>query len=153
MSNLDDLRLRQLDETLARFQALRKTQIPKQGWARTVRQALGMSLRQLAERTGISKTAVTSAESFEAKGSVRLDSLRTLADGLGCELVYAIVPRTSLKNAVEEQALAAARNAVERVSRSMELELQGVDEDERRRQVAELAEELLRTRGREFWDG
>jgi len=111
-----------------------------------------MSLRQVAERAGLSVTSVQSAELNEMKGSIQLDSLRKLADVLECDLVYALVPRSSLAATLERQAMERAERIVGRVSDSMDLEAQGVPEPERQRQVAELAEALLRERGRDFWD-
>ena len=152
MSRLEDLRIRQLDETLHPFQALRHRPPPTQGWARTVREALGMSLRQMAERAGLSKTAVHSAETNESKGTIRLDSLRRLAEAMDCDLVYALVPRDSLGDIIERQAEHTAASLVTRVSESMELEAQGIPMTERRRQTSEIAAEAIRNRGRKFWD-
>lgn len=152
MTRLDKLRIRQLDESLAQFRALRDRPSPPDGWLRSIRQALGMSLRQVAERAGLSVTSVQSAELNEMKGSIQLDSLRKLADVLECDLVYALVPRTSLAATLERQAMERAERIVGRVSDSMDLEAQGVPEPERQRQVNELAEALLRERGRDFWD-
>jgi predicted DNA-binding mobile mystery protein A len=111
-----------------------------------------MSLRQLAERAGLSKTAVHSAESNESKGTIRLDSLRRLAEAMDCDLVYALVPRDSLGDIIERQAEHAAASLVARVSESMELEAQGIPMTERRRQTSEIAADAIRNRGRKFWD-
>ncbi len=111
-----------------------------------------MSARQLAGRTGKSKTSVLSAEQNEASGTVQLDTLQNLADALDCDVVYAIVPRTSLRERLERQACTIAAQIVGRVSASMELEAQGVPEEESARQINELAEEVLRVRKRDFWD-
>jgi len=111
-----------------------------------------MTTRQLAARTGKSKTTVLSTERNEANGTVQLDSLRNLADALDCDLVYAIVPRTSLRERLDRQAGMIASQTVSRVSASMELEDQGVSAEERARQIDELAEEILRARKRDFWD-
>lgn len=152
MSKIDDLRVRQLDEALETFQALRRRPPPDGGWLRTIREGLGVSLRQAAERLGVSKGAVRSAEANEARGTIQLDSLRLMADALGCDVVYALVPRSPLRRMLEDQALRRAEALVERVSASMELEDQGVAASERQRQMRELAAELLRERGRGFWD-
>ena len=152
MGRFEDLRIRQLDDALHPFQALRQRAPPALGWVRTVREALGMSLRQMAERTGLSKTAVHSAESNESKGTIQLDSLRRLAEAMDCDLVYAIVPRDSLSDIVERQAEHVATGLVARVSESMELEAQGVPPGERRRQTREIAADIRRDRGRNFWD-
>ena len=151
-ARFDELRVRQLDEALAPFQDLRHRPAPRGGWVRTIREALGMTARQLAARTGKSKTTVLSTERNEARGTVQLDSLQTLADALDCDVAYAIVPRTSLRERLDRQARTIASQTVGRVSASMELEAQGVPEAERARQIDELAEEILRARKRDFWD-
>ncbi len=112
-----------------------------------------MSLRQLAGRAGISKTTVRMTELNEARGTVQLDSLRRLADALECDLVYAVIPRSSLQATREERAREIAANLVGRVSNSMELEDQGVPEAQRQRQIEELTTEILEQRSRDLWDG
>ena len=81
-----------------------------------------------------------------------MDSLAALADGLDCELVYALVPRRSLQATLSSRAEESARRLVNRVSSSMELEEQGVRDEEKERQVRDLAADLLRDRHRGFWD-
>ena len=146
------LRVRQLDEILTAWQALEREGLPEEGWVRTVREALGMSQRQLAERMGVSKTTVNSAERNETRGTIRLDSLTALANGLDCELVYALVPRRSLQATLSNRAEEMARRLVDSVSSSMELEEQGVGDEEKQRQIEDLAADLLRDRTRAFWD-
>lgn len=152
MASMEDLRIRQLDESLRQFSSLRQPPPPRQGWLRTIREALGMSLRQLADRSGLSKSGVRSAELSEAEGTVQLDTLQRLAEAMECDVVYALVPRNSLQRTIENQAERVAKNLVGRVSDSMELERQGVSTDESARQTRELIDELLRERGRDFWD-
>jgi len=152
MGTLNELRIRQLDEALAAFQPLRQRPPPSAGWAKAIREALGISVRQMSRRTGLSRTSITSAESGEAKGTVQFDTLRGLADALDCDLVYALVPRTSLAQTLEAQARRKAEAMVGRVADSMKMEAQGVDPAATARQVTELAETILRDRGRDFWD-
>jgi predicted DNA-binding mobile mystery protein A len=142
MKRFDDLRLRQVDGSLAPAKGLRSRPPPPQGWIRTIREALGMSLRQLAGRAGVSKNAVASVERNEAKGTVRLESLMRLAEAMECELVYAIVPRASLEETVTAQATLAAERLVGRVADSMALEAQATSEDDRARLVQEIATRL-----------
>ena len=111
-----------------------------------------MSQRQLAERMGVSKTTVNSAERNEARGAIRMDSLVSLAKGLECELVYAIVPRESLQATLSSRSAVLAGRLVDRVSSSMELEEQGVRQAEKQRQIEDLAADLLRDRSSGFWD-
>ena len=149
----ENLRIAQLDRALQGFQGLRQRPPPQEGWVRAVREALGMSLRQLAKRAKISKTTVRVTELNEAKGTVQLDSLRRLADALECDLVYALIPRSSLQATREERAREISADLVCRVSSSMELEAQGVPEAQRQRQIEELTTEILEQRSRDLWDG
>ena len=148
----EKLRARQLDEALGPFRSLGQQSPPRDGWARAIRKALGMSQRQLAARLGVSTTAAQSAERNEARGKIQIDSLAALAEGLECELVYALVPRDSIQGMLEQRATELAARMVNRVSMSMELEEQGVSEEEKRRQIEELSASLLRDRTKQFWD-
>lgn len=152
MARMEDLRIRQLDDSLQPLTSLRELPPPRQGWLKTIREALGISLRQLADRSGLSKSGVRSAELSEAEGTVQLDTLQRLAEAMECDVVYALVPRASLYRTIEKQAERLARKLVDRVSESMELERQGISTEERDRQTRELIDDLLRERGRDFWD-
>lgn len=152
MTTMDNLRIRQLDEALNKYAPLRDRPVPEDGWLKTIRTALGMSGRQLAARIGLSKTSVNNAEHTEAKGTIQLETLQRIADGLDCDLVYAIVPRRSLHETMERQAEYIARDIVGRVSDSMVMEDQGVSAHESQRQLETLVAEILRDRSRDFWD-
>jgi len=102
---------------------------PRMGWVRAVRDALGMSTRQLAARMGVAQATVVQLERSEANGTVQLATLRRAADALNCDVVYALVPRDgSLERTVQEQARRRASALVNAVDRSMELEGQAVTE-------------------------
>lgn len=152
MTELDRLRIRQLDQALEPFRLAERRSPPRDGWVRVIREALGMSIRQLAERCGLSKTSVHSIETNEAAGKAQLDSLRTVAEAMECDLVYVLVPRGSLQAIIDRQAERKAKELIEQVSDSMELEAQGVEAAERKEQLDALKSELLRDRGRDFWD-
>ena len=82
-------------------------------------------------------------ELSEAEGAIQLKSLRRAAEALDCDLVYALVPRRSLRETYDRAALGVARRELARLSHSMALEDQAVDdedEDERLRRF--IAEEL-----------
>ena len=152
MGKMDDLRIRQLDEAVAPFTPLRHRPPPPTGWAKAIREALGISIRQMSRRAGLSRTSITSAEAGEARGTVQFDTLRGLADALNCDLVYALVPRSSLAQTIEAQARRKATDLVGRIADSMKLEEQGVADEATERQVRDLAATILRERGRDFWD-
>ncbi|MGH7552095.1 MAG: helix-turn-helix domain-containing protein [Longimicrobiales bacterium] len=87
---------------------------PEKGWIRTVRDALCMSGFQLAWRMGVKQPTVAGLERNERDGTITLDTLRRAAEALGCDVVYAFVPRAPLLDGVERQAARAARHLTQR---------------------------------------
>lgn len=70
--------------------------MPRCGWTKTVRLALGMSSQALGDRLGMSAQGARKLEHAEANGNITLNTLTRLAHGLDCEVRYVFVPRTSL---------------------------------------------------------
>lgn len=58
--------------------------------------ALGLSTTQLAHRLGISQSTVVRLEQSERAGTITLESLKRVADALGCTLEYSIRPSASV---------------------------------------------------------
>ncbi len=146
------LRRRQLDRLFLEPISLRAAPQFRRGWIREIREALGMSAAQLAARLGVSQPTVAKMEKAEAAGTVGLPSLRRAAEALGCRLVYAFVPETSLEARLTAQAEEVARRLVGRVAHTMRLEAQGGTSAEEQAQIAALAAELVRTLSRELWN-
>lgn len=143
---MSDLARTRLDARLAGWREAAETPLPPRGWIRAIREALGMSAADLARRLGLTRQAVSQMEASEADGSIRLDTLRRAADALGCVLVYAVVPRTSLEEMVDERSRELAARAVEGVEHTMALEAQEGGAGDRERLVDDLAERLKRSR-------
>lgn len=121
------LQRQQLDGRLGKLGLL---ETPRAGWIRTIREALGMTMTQLAKRMGISPQSLRSLEERERKGTISLAKLREAAEAMDCELKIALVPRTSLEEAVHRQAVRKTRERRNRILHTMRLESQeeGVDE-------------------------
>ena len=149
MSNVRKLARKRLDARLLPFMAVENLQSPPKGWVRAIRDALGMSSLQLAKRMGVSPQAITGLEQSEALGTIRLNTLRRVAEGLDATLVYAIVPNTTLEKMVDNKAKRIARAAVESVDNSMKLEGQETGADTLEEAVALYREGL---RDRDLWD-
>jgi predicted DNA-binding mobile mystery protein A len=124
---------------------------PVRGWIRAIRDALGMTSHQLAVRMGTSQPAVSQLERSEIDDRVTLATLRRAADALDCDLVYALVPRTTLDEAVRRRARALARRDLAAVDQTMRLEDQALPADELDSRVEAYAVRLL-SEGR-LWDG
>jgi predicted DNA-binding mobile mystery protein A len=73
-----------------------------------------MSTYELSERVGLSASRVLQLEAAEADGSIRLQMLRRVAQGLNCRVVYALIPAESLDAMVRAQA---HRKAAEELAR------------------------------------
>lgn len=143
---------RQLDATLAKFGEVKNVQLPAKGWIRAVREALGMSGKQLAKRLQVSQPRVFKLEQGEPAGALTLKTMQQVASALDCVFVYALVPRSSLEEAVRTQARVVAGERLQRVSHSMLLEAQGLAPVEQQASLASAVEELVRETPRDLWD-
>ena len=138
-----------LDERLQEFRLASRFTPPVKGWIRAIREALGMTAEQLANRLGVKQPTLHELEQSEVKGSIELATLRRVAAALDCTLVYALVPRQSLQETVRARARAFTRRRLAPVEHSMLLEdqqVQGKAEQER-------VDEVLReTRPSKLWE-
>ena len=104
---------------------------PKNGWIKTIRQALSMPLAFVANKLNISKQSVNQLENNEAFETISLKSLRRLAEAIDCELHYAIIPRErSLQKIIKNRAEFKARLIIKEVNKTMELEDQKIENSE-----------------------
>ena len=118
------LRSKQLDRALAPLRSAKVPRPPK-GWIRAIREALGLSSAELAERMKANRSLVVQQEKAEADDRITLKSLRAFANALDCDLVYAFVPRAGdLEQLVEARARATAKTNVLGVEHTMALENQ-----------------------------
>lgn len=138
-----------LDAKLAAIKPLDQFTVPPRGWIRAIRDAIGMSGAQLAQRLGMTAQGLVSVERSEAQGRIQLNTLRRTAEAMDCVLVYALVPETSLTEMVERRARDLAFKALSRVSHSMALEDQQVDRDFEKRVQTYIDTAL---RDRDLWE-
>jgi predicted DNA-binding mobile mystery protein A len=150
-SEFNYLRLEQLQGALAAYQALRAKRAPPRGWLKEIREALGLTERQQAARLGVAGSTLHKSEQSEAEERITLAQLRKMADGLDCELVYALIPRTPLTDVVQARASQLAREEVYGVAHTMSLEDQRPTDERIQKQVARRAEELLRGKWSDLW--
>lgn len=117
---------RQLDEVALAFHLCRWTTSRPDGWLKAVRTALGISAETLAKRMGVSNFDVYQLEKSEARGGIQIRSLQRAAEAMGCELVYALIPKVGSVRAL------AARERVE---------AEAAEEEARARRIAKEQEE------------
>ncbi|MDG2520418.1 mobile mystery protein A [Caulobacter segnis] len=125
---------------------------PPRGWLRAIRDALGLTTKQLAKRLGVSQPRVVALEKGEVDETVTLASLRRAAEAMDCQLVYAMVPNRPLVDMIRERAEVRADEQTASVSHTVRLENQALTADDQRRQREILIDQLLRGKLSRLWD-
>jgi predicted DNA-binding mobile mystery protein A len=137
-----------LDGRFKEWGAVNQYQAPVRGWIKAIREALGMTTAQLAQRAGVRQPSIIALERSEEKGSIELATLRRAAEALDCKLIYALVPNKPLDAMVRERARAFVRKRLRPVEHSMLLEDQKVS----KRADTDLDEVIRETNPSLFWD-
>lgn len=120
---------------------------PRGGWIHTVRLALGMSISDLAVRLGVKPSTIHRLEASEAAGAIRMESLNRIAEELGCDVVYALIPRKDVAETVMERAREIAKRELAGTHTTMALEDQAIREEIWEKLVAQRATELSESAG------
>ncbi len=118
--------------------------VPPTGWIKLIRQALGMSTRQLAKRLRASQSRVVQIEKNEANQTLSLKALQEVAEALNCKLFYTFVPKKDLETLVHEQAEKKASTYLKNVEHSMGLEAQATSATAQQLIFIELVDDILR---------
>ena len=134
------LRLSQLDRNLSVARSLPPR--PSGGWIAAVREALGLSLAEIGRLARVPRQNVQKFERAEATDRITLATLRRVADAMGCDLVYVLVPKSgSFAELAEQPTREQAARDVQSVVHTMALEDQKPEntnqliEDEARRRL------------------
>jgi predicted DNA-binding mobile mystery protein A len=141
-----------LDKALIPFREALAQPRPPKGWVRAIRDALGMTSRQLAARMGLSQSTITGLEQGEEAETVTLKTLRQAAEALDCQLVYALVPKTTLDEAIRRRARALAEEHLARIHHTMRLEDQALREGELSAELERLTDSILSGRASRLWE-
>jgi len=146
-----NLQLHQVDSALTKLRDACLPSPPSSGWAKAIRESLGMSASALARKLGVTPSSIAKFEKAEADEKITLASLRKLASALDCELQYSLVPRKSLEEIMQGRALAVARERLRPIAHSMSLENQSIDKPASDKQLELLAKEILDGPRRNLW--
>lgn len=150
--NTDALARKHLERRLAPLRASKDLVRPPRGWIKAIRDALGMTTAQLAKRVGVSQPRIAQLEKGEVENTLTLRSLRQMAEGLNCTLVYALVPNQPLDEMLNERARLVAEVQLARTNQTMKLENQALEPLALKAERARLVAELLRGDPRRLWD-
>jgi predicted DNA-binding mobile mystery protein A len=122
---------------------------PPKGWIRAIRESLGMTAAQLGKRMGVTQATVSEFEMSEAKGTIRLDTLRRAAEAMNCTLVYAFVPNQPLETILNDRIAHVAAELAKPTEHTMRLEDQALSDKDRDDVLADYARSL---NPRILWD-
>lgn len=141
------LQIRTLDKKTSDLKSAKNIVPRTSGWIKTVREAIGMTVSQLAARLGVTQPRITKMESNE--DNLKLSTMKKAAEAMNCEFVYYFKPRTTFQNLVDEQAQKKAAEVLKTVNVNMALENQEIAEDEA---VKDFASDLINTKIKQIWD-
>ena len=141
------LQIRALDKKIFDLKSEQNIVPQSSGWIKTVREAIGMTVSQLAARLGVTQPRITKMESNE--DNLKLSTMKKAAEAMNCEFVYYFKPRTTFQNLVDEQAQKKAAEVLKTVNVNMALENQEIAEDEA---VKDFASDLINTKIKQIWD-
>ena len=142
MKPLNKLALTQVERRLKTIRtAFTETRV-RPGWIKYMRQALGMTLQKLAERSQISKATVAQAERREAQGKITIETLKKMANAMECEFVYAFIPKNTIQSLLKEKAMEKAKRILLKADTHMTLEDQQVQQEMKAR-IESLANTLI----------
>ena len=151
-SKNQNLRRKQLDAYLSSATSISEIKRPKQGWIREIREALGMTLTQFAQRLGVIKQRVSTLEHQETAGKVTLESMQKAANALNCDFIYFFQPRGGLEKWYQQQALKVAQKSIASVVHTMNLEQQSPSKAFVTQDIQELARKLADTGDKSIWE-
>jgi predicted DNA-binding mobile mystery protein A len=151
--NKQKLILEQVDRKILKLKKIEDLTIPSTGWVYTIRQALGMSLRHLGKRMGITAQSVREIEEREKNETISLKVLRQFGQSLDLKLVYGFVPKNeSLEAIIDKRAEELAKEIVMRTSISMKLEDQEINPKRLQKAIKEKAIEIKNEMPKYLWD-
>jgi predicted DNA-binding mobile mystery protein A len=151
--NKQKLILEQIDRKILLLKKIEDLTIPPSGWIYAIRQALGMSLRQLGNKMGITPQSVKEIEVREKNGTISLNVLRQFGKSLDLKLVYGYIPKDeSLEMIIEKRAEEIAREIVNRTSTSMKLEDQQNNPKRIKKAIIDKTKEIKLEMPKYLWD-
>jgi predicted DNA-binding mobile mystery protein A len=149
MSKYMPLALMQINRRLQAISGIKAQSQVSPGWIRFMRQAFGLTMKVLADRVGVTPSAIAQAERGEVAGKISLSTLRQIASAMDCEVIYSFVPKggkdITVESILKKHAFEKATRIILSADLHMTLEDQKVNQplDER---IQILADELFRNR-------
>jgi len=117
---------------------------------RQIREAMGMTQLQLAERSNLQQSVIAEIEGGK-RTDLCLTTIARLAGGLNCQSVVQIVPQKQIHDLVEEKSTELARKIVAVSSGSSAIELQTPKQSVIRKEINEVKRDILEKHRSSLW--
>lgn len=141
------IEIRALDRKTADLQSY-KNIIPKgKSWIGTIREAIGMTALQLANRLGVTQPRISAMEKNEK--NMKISTMEKVAAAVNCDFVYYFKPKTSFQDIVETQAKQKAEAILKTVNLNMALEDQSIAAKEA---VDDMVSDFINNNTKQIWD-
>jgi predicted DNA-binding mobile mystery protein A len=154
MSSIKKLLIqKQIDDLIQSFVIGEQRPHLHSGWIQSIRLALGMSLRQLSERIGVSPSALNNFEKREQTEAISLASLKKVANAMDMELVYYLKPKQgSIYSTIQKQARIKALEILDQSNQTMKLESQETSIASQELEIERLTNEIASKIPSNLWD-
>ena len=154
MSSIKKLLIqKQIDDLIQSFAIGEQRSQLHSGWIQSIRLALGMSLRQLSERIGVSPSALNNFEKREQTEAISLASLKKVANAMDMELVYYLKPKQgSIYSTIQKQARIKALEILDQSNQTMKLESQETSISSQELEIERLTNEIASKIPSNLWD-
>lgn len=134
------IRRNQLDSQLNYFR--HHSVNPKEGWIKTIREALGMTQAQLAKKMGVSRARIAHIEKREKTHKLSMEVFVKAAKALNCDFQYFLVPKIPFEKMVKMEARKRAENIAAKLNNTMGLEQQQTSKKFLNELTGDIAREL-----------
>lgn len=117
---------------------------------RTMRESLGMTQEQLAERSGLTQSVIADIENGR-RNNLQLSTVQKLATALNCEPLFQMIPKKDIHQILDEKSTEMARKIVSATSGSAAIEMQLPNSEVVNAQMMQIKKEILEKHRSILW--
>lgn len=141
------IEIRALDRKTADLQSYKNIIPNGKSWIGTIREAIGMTALQLANRLGVTQPRISAMEKNEK--NMKISTMEKVAAAVDCDFVYYFKPKTSFQDIVETQAKQKAEAILKTVNLNIALEDQSIAAKEA---VDDMVSDFINNNTKQIWD-
>lgn len=117
---------------------------------KNIRESLGMTQEQLAQRSGLAQSMVAEIENGK-RTNLSISTIKKLAEGLYCDPLFQVLPKKDISEILDEQSTRLAEKIVFISSGSAAIEMQLPSQSAINEQIAQIKKDLLEKHRSALW--